>query len=357
MRTWAAPRRLSKSVRIFAAAAGVTAGIAGSGGDARADYAGIGSWLPGSFGSLAATPLQPGWGLGLIYYHANSTAGGDVAAQRAIQFGSRTTNLTVSLDAQMKAILDIGVFAPSYTFAQPVLGGQFSINVLAMYGRMDAKIDANVTGALGPIGFATNRSVEDARMVWGDVFIQPTWRINQGVNNYMVYGMFNLPVGTYDPHRLANLGLGHWYVDVGGGYTYFNPKSGWEFSAVTGFTYNFINPDIQYQNGVDWHLDWGVSKFVTKDVHIGLVGYVYQQLTADSGSGAVFGDFKSRVFAAGPQIGYLFPVGDMQGYLNLKGYKEFDAENRPEGWNVWLSFALSPKAAAAQAAKSGIPLK
>jgi hypothetical protein len=79
-------------------------------------------------------------------------------------------------------------------------------------------------------------------------------------------------------------------------------------------------------------------------VHIGLVGYAYQQLTADSGAGATLGDFKSRVFAIGPQIGYLFPVGNMQGYLNLKGYKEFDAENRPEGWNVWLTFAISPTA-------------
>jgi hypothetical protein len=77
-------------------------------------------------------------------------------------------------------------------------------------------------------------------------------------------------------------------------------------------------------------------------VHIGLVGYAYQQLTADSGAGATLGDYKSRVFAVGPQIGYLFPVGDMQGYLNLKGYKEFGAEHRAEGWNVWLTFAISP---------------
>lgn len=46
----------------------------------------------------------------------------------------------------------------------------------------------------------------------------------------------------------------------------------------------------------------------------------------------------------GPQIGYLFPVGEMQGYLNLKGFKEFGAENRPEGWNAWLTFALTPAA-------------
>jgi hypothetical protein len=32
----------------------------------------------------------------------------------------------------------------------------------------------------------------------------------------------------------------------------------------------------------------------------------------------------------------------MQGYLNLKGYKEFDNENKPDGWNVRFDFVLSP---------------
>jgi hypothetical protein len=32
-------------------------------------------------------------------------------------------------------------------------------------------------------------------------------------------------------------------------------------------------------------------------------------------------------------------------------YKEFAAENRPEGWNVWLTFAISNAAREAAAAK------
>ena len=32
----------------------------------------------------------------------------------------------------------------------------------------------------------------------------------------------------------------------------------------------------------------------------------------------------------------------MKGFISLKGYKEFAAENRPEGWNVWLTFQISP---------------
>jgi len=32
----------------------------------------------------------------------------------------------------------------------------------------------------------------------------------------------------------------------------------------------------------------------------------------------------------------------LQGYLNLKGYWEFAAKNRAEGWNLWLTFSISP---------------
>ena len=318
---------------------------------ARADQGGISFWLPGAFGSLAATPLTPGWSISTIYIHTDASAGGDVAASRAIRFPNRSVNLTVNLDATLKARSDLGIAAPTYVFATPVLGGQLAMTVLAIYGHAEATIDANITGALGPIGFATERSVSDARFGFGDLFFQPTLRWNHGVHNTMVYGMVNAPVGTYDPARLVNFGLGHVGVDVGGGYTYFDPQSGWEASAVAGLTYNFKNPSLDYQNGIDAHLDWGVSKFLSKQVHVGLVGYAYQQLTPDSGSGATFGAFESRVFGVGPQIGFLFPVGDLQGYLNLKGHKEFGAEHRPEGWNAWVTFALSPQAPAHEPAR------
>jgi hypothetical protein len=75
-----------------------------------------------------------------------------------------------------------------------------------------------------------------------------------------------------------------------------------------------------------------------------VVGYFYQQLTGDSGGGDRLGDFKSRVIGIGPQIGFIFPVGNMQGYLNVKGYKEFDEEHRAAGWNGWVTFAISPPA-------------
>jgi hypothetical protein len=68
-----------------------------------------------------------------------------------------------------------------------------------------------------------------------------------------------------------------------------------------------LNPTTKYQSGVDFHLDWGASQFLSKQFFVGLVGYAYDQLSADSGSGDKVGAFESRVFAVGPQLGYILP--------------------------------------------------
>ena len=91
---------------------------------------------------------------------------------------------------------------------------------------------------------------------------------------------------------------------------------------------------VKWLIAIEW-LAWKHPRFQ----HIGLVGYVYHQLSGDSGSGATLGDFESRVYAVGPQAGYFFPVGKAQGYLNLRGYYEFDASKRVEGWNAWLTLS------------------
>jgi hypothetical protein len=85
---------------------------------------------------------------------------------------------------------------------------------------------------------------------------------------------------------------------------------------------------------------------------VGAAGYLYHQLTADSGAPAILGDNKSRVAGVGPQLGYLFPVAGMQGLVSLKAYWEFDAARRADGWNAWVTFAISPLPSAHAAAAS-----
>jgi hypothetical protein len=315
---------------------------------AHADEGGVSFWVPGLYGSLATTPLQPGLLLAVTGYHTTVSAGGDVALAREISTGRIPVNLFARASANLDANANLVFVNPNYTFASPFLGGQATIGMMGVFGRMDTGLQGVINGflttPLGPIPFSRSDSLFDSTTGFGDLYPQFNVRWNAGVHNWMVYATGDIPVGSYDSSRLANIGIGHGAVDGGFGYTYFNPQTGHEFSGVLGLTYNFINPSTQYQNGVDLHFDWGASQFLSKTFMVGLVGYVYKEIGCDSGAGDRVGCFQSQVLGVGPQMGFIFPVGDMQGYLNVKAYKEFAGQNRPDGWNAWVTFVISPAA-------------
>jgi len=290
---------------------------------ARCDEAGVGFWLPGNYGSFAATPGDPGWTFPAIYY-------------RSVADASATKNFTIGgrIVAGVDATADFIFVAPTYTFESPIAGGQGSVSLAAALGHVDARIDATLTA---PNGITLSANETDTRTGFSDLYPTATLKWNRGVHNYMAYAAASVPVGAYDVDRLANIGINHWSLDGGGGYTYFNEQTGNEFSAALGLTYNFENRHTDYQNGIDSHVDWAYSHFFSKTFHFGAVGYFYNQLTGDSGSGAVLGDFKSKVSGVGPQGGWFLKN---EWYLNLKGYYEFGARNRPEGWDLWLTVAI-----------------
>jgi hypothetical protein len=294
--------------------------------EAFADEGGVSFWAPGQFGSFAAVPSEPGWSLPVVYYHTSVSAG----AEEAFHRGGRIVT-------GIKADADLVFALPTYTFASPVAGGQAAVSLGGAVGHMKASIDATLTG---PQGAVVSGSESDTLNGVADLYPLATLKWKDGANNFLAYAMGGIPVGSYEVGRLANLGTSHWSLDAGGGYTYFDPEKGHEFSAVVGFTYSWANKDTQYKNGISSHLDWAASQFLSPQTHVGVAGYVYYQLTGDSGAGATLGDFKSRVAGLGPQVGYFFPVGKDKWYVNLKGYYEFDARNRPEGWNVWLALAI-----------------
>jgi hypothetical protein len=310
----------------------------------RADEGGVSFWLPGQYGSLAAVPSQPGWALAIVNYYASVNAGGSVAAAREVTIGKLNPTVNVNLNVNLNANAELVLINPSYVFATPVFGGQFALGMAGIVGGTNTGLNGTLTASLGPLTVTRQGSISDSITSFGDLYPQASLRWNNGVDSWMAYMTGDIPVGAYNSSNLANLGIGHGAIDGGVGYTYFNPQTGHEFSVVTGLTYNLTNPSTNYQNGVDWHLDWGASQFLSEHVHIGLVGYFYDQLSCDGGSGDNVGCFQSRVAGIGPQIGYIFPVGGMQGYLNLKAYEEFSGSDRPTGWNAWLTFALSPAA-------------
>src|SRR5580704_15259473 len=215
----------------------------------RADEGGVSFWLPGTFGSLAAAPQVPGWSMAEVYYHTTVSAFGGVAAAREITIGRFAPTVNVSLNASLHAQADLLLLDPTYTFATPVLGGQLAIGMTGLFGRSAASIDGTLTTGFGQFAAMRMGSIGDTITSVGDLYPLASLKWNAGVNNSMTYVTGDIPVGAYDPTRLANLGLGHSAVDGGGGYTYFNPATGHELSAVAGFTYNFKNHDTNYQSG------------------------------------------------------------------------------------------------------------
>jgi hypothetical protein len=154
--------------------------------------------LPGAFGSLAAVPTVPGWAYTTIYLHLQSSAGR--GASFVLPGGGRgavSLGLTDHADALVQGI--------TYTSALPVLGGQAAFTVLAAPGNVGVGVGATLTG---PLGNTVSGVRTDNRTTFADVFYQGTLKWNQGVHNEMVYVTGNIPSGTYDSSRLANLSLG-----------------------------------------------------------------------------------------------------------------------------------------------------
>ena len=183
---------------------------------------------------------------------------------------------------------------------------------------------------MGPIGFAAQRSVDQSLTAFGDVFVQPTLRWNQGVNNYMVYAMTNLPVGAYDRRVSSILGLAIGRSTPAGATPISTRSPANEFSVVSGLTYNFRKPEP------------GLPERRRLASRLGRLALRDQADAYRAGRLFLSADHRRQRFwrharrlqiacdrRSGPQIGFLFPVGDMQGYLNLKVYKEVEASTAP----------------------------
>jgi hypothetical protein len=288
-----------------------------------ADEGGVPFWFSGQYASLAAVPAAPGWSLPMQVYYYD----GNASANRSFTRGE-------SIAAGLRSRTGLVLFQPTYAPEQKLNGGQMAFGLGFGYGKNATSADVT----FNPSGTEFNR--HDS--VWGGTDLYPIASIawTRGVHNWMGYLTGDIPVGAYGSDRLANIGLGHAAVDAGGGYTYLDEKSGREFSAVLGFTYNFENPDTDYQSGIDSHLDFAASQFLSKQWQVGIAGYAYYQLTGDSGPGDPLGSFKSQVAALGPEIGYSFTFAGRPAYANLRGYWEFWAKNRLEGTAVFATVSI-----------------
>lgn len=290
---------------------------------ASADEGGVAFWFSGQYASFAAVPGSPGWSMPVQAYSYSGSA----SARKDFARGG-------SANAGLSSSAALVLVQPTYAPKAPLWGGQLSLGLGFGGGSSTTDADISVTGVENEF----NRS--DSISGFTDLYPIASVAWNKGNNNWMTYVTGGIPVGDYDSGRLSNIGLGHGAVDAGGGYTYFDEKKGHEFSAVMGVTYNLENPDTNYQNGIDIHLDWAASQMLNDHWQLGLVGYAYGQLSGDSSPNAATNGMKSSVLSIGPQIGYMFTVNGKPAYANLRAYWEFDASNRLEGTAVFATLSI-----------------
>ena len=288
-----------------------------------ADEGGVPFWMSGQYASMAAVPMATGWSLVVMPY----VYSGNADKSKSFQHG---TSINAGLSARESLVL----MQLGYVAEEKILGGQPYLGVGWGPGTN------TTTASVSVVNPSTQLNRSNTSNGSTDIYPLASLTWNQGNNNFKTYVTGDIPVGTYSPTSLAAIGIGHAAMDAGGGYTYLNNTTGLEFSGVLGATYNWMNTQTNYKNGIDSHLDWSVSQFVSQNWQVGIAGYGYYQLTADSGSGDRVGAFKSRIAAVGPQIGYLFNLGKNQAYINLRTYKEFWAQNRVQGYATIATISI-----------------
>lgn len=198
---------------------------------ARADEGGVPFWFSGQYASLAAVPATPGWSLPIQGYYYSGDASRDRAMPRGDSFALDVRSRTSLILAQ-----------PTYAPDSKLFGGQLAVGVGFGYGTNTTQAGVSVS----PRGTELERS--DSVTGFTDLYPVASLAWSSGVHNWMTYVTGDIPVGSYDSKRLANIGLGHGAIDAGGGYTYLNQNDGREFSAVLGLTYNLENTSTNYRH-------------------------------------------------------------------------------------------------------------
>jgi len=148
---------------------------------------------------------------------------------------------------------------------------------------------------------------------------------NAGVHNYMTYITGDIRVGAINP-PLSNIGIGRARVD--------DPVAAKPISIrrpATSFLACSASPTIQeiqplsIRAASTMHFDWGASQSCRSRSWLASWAMSIRSSAATAVQATVSAASSPRWLHRSP-IGFLFPVGDMQGYLNLKAYGEVRCE-------------------------------
>lgn len=242
-------------------------------------------------------------------------------------------NVVAEADGTIVADFASLLWVPSTDFA----GGTLGIGAIVPYGYVDLDGTAIVTG---PLGRKFTGKVADSAWIVGDPVAMAMLGWKKGDLHIQLANMLNVPIGGYRDGQLANLSFHRWADDLSMAATWHDDKVGWDLSGKTGLTFNGTNQATNYKTGTEFHAEAAVEKTLSKAWSLGVQGYWFQQLTGDSGSGALLGPFKGREAGLGVTAAYHFNAGRMPAVLRGRVTQDLDAVNRLKGTAVWLDFSV-----------------
>ena len=329
-----AHRRLRRTLALacVAFAVGVTV--------ASADEAGISFWVPGTYGALAAAPLPPGFSIAEIYYHSPIKGGGDVAIARQVPIAGVTTKVPSTLEIHIGVQNDLLLSIPSYVFASPVLGlEQLQIGMLIPYGRNKVSVDQTIIGPTGTLG---GPPMTGSASGIGDFEPQVSLRWNFGVHNFMIYGTGDVPDRALQcafARRTSATGTGRSTAAPATPISTTRPDMNFPPCSASPTISPTPRPSIRTGStciSTGACRDFSPKTSISERPAISTI-----RCLAITDSSHQLGCFESHVLGIGPQATYVIPLGNLQGALNVKWYKDFDWAHRAHGWSGWLTFVLS----------------
>ncbi|WP_310352973.1 transporter [Methylobacterium sp. BE186] len=294
--------------------------------DARAAEGAQGVYVLGNRGPLAGVTPPPGFYFeNETYYYSGNLGGG-----RTFQSGGVVA-------ANVKLDLSANFITPIWVTPVEIFGGNLGFSLTIPFGT------PNVSAATVLFSPRIDRIIagreHDAVFNVGDIYLASFVGWHSGNFHWSGTLLGVVPSGSYETGQLSNISLNRPALDLSGALTYLDPALGYELSVAPGITFNWINPATQYLTGTEFHLEWSASKYLSKELSIGLVGYYYNQLTGDSGPGDRIGPFKGRVTSLGGQVGYTFKLGEIPVSTNVRFFREFDVRNRFTGTAAYLTIS------------------
>jgi len=309
-----------------------------------AEEAASGHYVPGGLSSFVdVLPYDPGF----VYVNQFNYYRGDVSGNRRLPLGG---NLATGVDAESYASVHVFVYQSDWE----LLGGRYAAILAIPFARLDIDVSGTLTrpasrrpGLILPDRPASQRSktISDRCEGLGDIYAAPfalAWK--QDDLKYVLQLGVYAPTGEYEKGDLANIGRNYWTFEPTVGMSYLGSKNGIEVTTFAGVDINTENPDTDYRTGEQVHVDLTVAQHLPVGkgfLGLGANAFYYQQITGDSGDGAVLGDFKGRTIGVGPVLSYVAKLGDVDMVLELKWLPELETENRLEGDFVWMKAAFA----------------